>query len=145
MGELRFFFLSAPTGSRLVGIFAWDDGLQSPSDGVSHCFADSLEKMKRVAEKPLVFIGFCGLEPPRTEVNQGGSWVGFVEGNESFKMVVVASKNSCGVGRNQPWKMGGRERKNPGESSSFPLFFSDWLEAFSSFYVIGSLFSLLKG
>ncbi|KAB2626813.1 S2-RNase [Pyrus ussuriensis x Pyrus communis] len=41
-------------------------------------------------------------------VNQGGSWVGFVEGNESFKMVVVASKNSTGVGRNRPWKMGTR-------------------------------------
>ncbi|KAB2619584.1 S2-RNase [Pyrus ussuriensis x Pyrus communis] len=38
-------------------------------------------------------------------VNQGGSWVGFVEGNESFKMVVVESKKSTGVGRNRPWKM----------------------------------------
>ncbi|KAB2601561.1 wall-associated receptor kinase 5-like [Pyrus ussuriensis x Pyrus communis] len=46
-------------------------------------------------------------------VNQGGSWVSFVEGNESFKMVVVASKNSTGVGRNRPWKMDPRADCGP--------------------------------
>ncbi|CAN6691401.1 unnamed protein product [Malus baccata var. baccata] len=53
-------------------------------------------------------VDFYGLKLPHTVVNQGGSWLSFVEGNESFKMVVVASKNSTGVGRNRPWKMGGR-------------------------------------
>ncbi|KAB2597927.1 S2-RNase [Pyrus ussuriensis x Pyrus communis] len=53
-------------------------------------------------------VDFRGLKLPHTVVNQGGSWLGFVEGNESFKMVVVASKNSTEVGRNRPWKRGGR-------------------------------------
>ena len=65
-------------------------------------------KLKRVAGAPLIFVDFRGLKPPHIVVNQSGSWVGFVEGNESFKMVVVASKNSTGVYRNRPWKMGGR-------------------------------------
>ncbi|RXH73195.1 hypothetical protein DVH24_012879 [Malus domestica] len=79
--------------------------------------------MKRMAGTPLVFIGFCGLEPPRTEVNQGGSWVGFVEVNESFKMVVVSSKNSCAVGQNQPWKMGVMSGKTHRKAPAFPFFF----------------------
>ncbi|CAN6560410.1 unnamed protein product [Malus baccata var. baccata] len=53
-------------------------------------------------------VDFRGLKLPHTMVNQCGSWVDFVEGNESFKMVVVASKNSTGVGRNRPWTMGDR-------------------------------------
>ncbi|KAB2595985.1 S2-RNase [Pyrus ussuriensis x Pyrus communis] len=56
-------------------------------------------------------------------VNQGGYWVGFVEGNESFKMVVVASKKSTGVGRNRPWKMDPRQicKSGLGESISWSL------------------------
>ncbi|KAB2597926.1 S2-RNase [Pyrus ussuriensis x Pyrus communis] len=53
-------------------------------------------------------VNFHGLKPPYTVVNQGGSWLGFVEGNESFKMVVVVSKNSTKVGQNRPWKRVGR-------------------------------------
>ncbi|KAB2626238.1 S2-RNase [Pyrus ussuriensis x Pyrus communis] len=41
-------------------------------------------------------VDFRGLKPPHTM------------GNESFKMVVVALKKSTGVGRNRPWKIGGR-------------------------------------
>ncbi|KAM2838611.1 hypothetical protein COP1_030308 [Malus domestica] len=48
-------------------------------------------KMKRVAGAPLVFIGFYGLTPPYTVANQGGSWLDFVEGSESFKIMVVSS------------------------------------------------------
>ncbi|KAB2632428.1 S2-RNase [Pyrus ussuriensis x Pyrus communis] len=70
-------------------------------------------KIKKGGRSTVRTVNFCGLKPPHTVVNQGGSWVGFVEGNESLKMVVVASKNSTGVGRNRPWKMGGREWKNP--------------------------------
>ncbi|KAM2191972.1 hypothetical protein ACFX1Q_027712 [Malus domestica] len=72
--------------------------------------------MKRVARAPLVFIDFYGLTPPYTVVNQGGSWLDFVEGTKSFKIVVVVSKNSTEVGRNRPWKMGGRRRSNGGFS-----------------------------
>ena len=74
----------------------------------------------------MIFVDFRGLKPPHTVVNQGGSWVGFVEGNESFKMVVVALKNSIGVGRNRPWKMGGRGglHRLHGELSPFFFFFS---------------------
>ena len=66
--------------------------------------------------------------------NRHISWlikVGFVEGNESFKMVVVALKNSTGVGRNRRWKMGGRGGLH-GELSPFFFFsfffflISDW-------------------
>ncbi|KAB2625924.1 S2-RNase [Pyrus ussuriensis x Pyrus communis] len=73
-------------------------------------------KIKKGSRTTVRTINFRGLHPPHTVVNQGGSWVSFVEGNESFKMVVVASKNSTGVGRNRPWKMGGRKWKNPRES-----------------------------
>ena len=61
-------------------------------------------------------------------VYKGGSLVGFVEGNESFKMVVVALKNSNGVGRNRPWKMGGHGGVD-GKAGSFLFFFLifDWL------------------
>ncbi|KAB2625861.1 S2-RNase [Pyrus ussuriensis x Pyrus communis] len=64
-------------------------------------------KIKKRARSTVRTANFRGLKPPHTVVNQGGSWVAFVEGNESFKMVVVASKNSIGVGWNRPWKMGG--------------------------------------
>ncbi|RXH89130.1 hypothetical protein DVH24_006108 [Malus domestica] len=57
--------------------------------------------MKRVVGAPLVFIGFYGLIPPHTVISQGGSWLDFVEGSESFEMVVVALKNSTEVGRNR--------------------------------------------
>ena len=77
-------------------------------------------------------VDFRRLKPPHTVVNQGGSWVGFVEGNESFKMVVVASKNSTGVGRNRPWKMGGHTGLGTGARGSFPFFFS-----FLSSFLIG--------
>ncbi|KAB2622530.1 S2-RNase [Pyrus ussuriensis x Pyrus communis] len=44
-----------------------------------------------------------GVDSSSTVVQRGQ------EGNESFKMVVVvALKNSTGVGQNRPWKMGGR-------------------------------------
>ncbi|RXH71577.1 hypothetical protein DVH24_018932 [Malus domestica] len=66
------------------------------------------QKMENGGRSTARTVDFHGLKPPHTVVNQGGSWLGFVEGNESFKMVVVASKNSTGVGRNRPWKMGGR-------------------------------------
>ena len=92
-------------------------------------------KSRRVAGAPLIFVNFRGLKPPHTMVNQGGSWVGFVEGNESFKMVVVALKKSTGVGRNRPWKMDGRACRVTvlGELSHF-FFFSLF---FSSFFLIG--------
>ncbi|RXH93496.1 hypothetical protein DVH24_014072, partial [Malus domestica] len=83
-------------------------------------------------------VDFRGLKPPHTMVNQGGSWLGFVEGNESFKMVVMASKNSTRVGQNQPWKMGSRRGVGDGEARSFLpflffFFFVDWLKAFLPF------------
>ncbi|CAN6725497.1 unnamed protein product [Malus baccata var. baccata] len=46
--------------------------------------------------------------PIRQKIEKGGRSTIDFQGNESIKMVVVASKNSIGVGRNQPWKMGGR-------------------------------------
>ncbi|KAB2597192.1 hypothetical protein D8674_000112 [Pyrus ussuriensis x Pyrus communis] len=49
---------------------------------------------------------FYGLTLPHMVANQGGSWLDFVERSESFKVVVVASKNSTGVGRNRHQKMG---------------------------------------
>ena len=42
----RFVVYGGPTGSRLVGFFSWDDGLQSPSGGIGHCFADLPENRK---------------------------------------------------------------------------------------------------
>ena len=63
---------------------------------------------RKIEKGGLSIVDFRGLKPPHTVVNQGGAWVRFVEGNENFKMVVVASKNSTGVGRNRPWKMGDR-------------------------------------
>ncbi|KAB2597289.1 S2-RNase [Pyrus ussuriensis x Pyrus communis] len=89
-------------------------------------------KSKRVAGAPLIFVDFRGLKPPHTMANQGGSWVGFVKGNESFKMVVVASKNSTGVGRNRPWKMGGHELEKPTGKLGFFFFFFFFL------FLIGS-------
>ncbi|KAB2632427.1 S2-RNase [Pyrus ussuriensis x Pyrus communis] len=74
------------------------------------------QKINKGGRSTVRTVDFRGLKPPHTVVSQGGSWMGFIEGNESFKMVVVASKNSTGVGRNRPWKMGGREWKNPRES-----------------------------
>ncbi|KAM2383386.1 hypothetical protein ACFXTH_040950 [Malus domestica] len=64
----------------------------------------------------------------RLMVNQGGSGLGFVEGNEGFKMVVAASKNSTGIGRNWPWKMGGHNGcgyvcKATGRLGAFPFLF----------------------
>ncbi|RXH84468.1 hypothetical protein DVH24_032751 [Malus domestica] len=79
-----------------------------------------LRKIENGGQSTARTVDFRGLKPPRTVVNQGGYWLRFVEGNESFKMVVVASKNSTGVSRNRPRKMGGR--------GGFP-----------SFYVIGPL------
>ncbi|KAB2635151.1 S2-RNase [Pyrus ussuriensis x Pyrus communis] len=73
-------------------------------------------KIKKGARSTVRTANFRGLKPPHVVVNQGGSSVGFVEGNESFKMVVVVYKKSIGVGRNRPWKMGGREGKNARES-----------------------------
>ncbi|KAB2600371.1 S2-RNase [Pyrus ussuriensis x Pyrus communis] len=65
-------------------------------------------KFEKSGRNTVDFVNFRGLKPPHTVVNQGGSWVGFVEGNESFKMVMVAaSKNSTSVGQNRPWKIGG--------------------------------------
>ncbi|TQD91139.1 hypothetical protein C1H46_023258 [Malus baccata] len=78
--------------------------------------------MKRVAGAPLVFIWFCGLTPPCTKVNQGGSWLGFVEGSGSFKRMAVVSKNSTEVGWNRRRKMGGRENRTPAAMTSFWLF-----------------------
>ena len=86
-------------------------------------------------------------------VNQDGSWVGFVEGNDSYKMVVVVSKNSTRVGRNRPWKIGGRKGglgcKASGKLGAFPFFFfffpfliSDWPSI--PFNLIGSLSPWLK-
>ncbi|KAB2635753.1 S2-RNase [Pyrus ussuriensis x Pyrus communis] len=80
-------------------------------------------KIKKGAWSTVRTANFRGLKPPHTVVNQGGSWVCFVEGNESFKMVVVASKNSTGVGRNRPWKMVVASWKNPRESWDFFFFF----------------------
>ncbi|KAM0997152.1 hypothetical protein ACFX2C_007068 [Malus domestica] len=65
------------------------------------------QKIENGGQSTARTVDFRGLKPPYTVVNQGGSWVGFVEGNESFKMMVVALKNSTRVGRNRPWKMGG--------------------------------------
>ncbi|RXI02296.1 hypothetical protein DVH24_026826 [Malus domestica] len=49
------------------------------------------------------------------------------EGNENFKMMVVASKKSTGVVQNRPWKIGGQTGlnvwKNPRESWAFFFFF----------------------
>ncbi|RXI03206.1 hypothetical protein DVH24_003858 [Malus domestica] len=66
------------------------------------------QKIEKGGRSTTRAVDFCGLKLPHTMVNQFGSWVDFVEGNESFKMVVVASKNSTGVGRNRPWTMGDR-------------------------------------
>ncbi|KAB2602578.1 S2-RNase [Pyrus ussuriensis x Pyrus communis] len=73
-------------------------------------------KIKKGGRSTVRTVNFRGLKPLHNVVNQGGSWMGFVEGNERFKMVVVASKNSTGVGQNRPWKMGYREWKNQRES-----------------------------
>ncbi|RXH75782.1 hypothetical protein DVH24_039481 [Malus domestica] len=64
------------------------------------------QKIENGCRSTMITVDFCGLKPPHTVVNQGGYWLGFVERNESFKMM-VASKNSTGVGRNRRWKMGG--------------------------------------
>ncbi|KAB2635872.1 S2-RNase [Pyrus ussuriensis x Pyrus communis] len=93
-------------------------------------------KIKKGARSTVRTANFRGLKPPHTVVNQGGSWVGLVEGNESFKMVVVASKKSIGVGRNRPWKMGGREGKNAQESWELSFFFFFFFFLFS-FFLIG--------
>ncbi|RXH78871.1 hypothetical protein DVH24_006941 [Malus domestica] len=57
-------------------------------------------------------VDFRGLKPPHTVVNQGGSWLGFIEGSESFKMVVVVSKNFNGVGLNRHRNIGGHGGEN---------------------------------
>ncbi|KAB2604253.1 S2-RNase [Pyrus ussuriensis x Pyrus communis] len=95
-------------------------------------------KIEKSSRSIVDFVNFRGFKPPHTVVNQGGSWVGFVEGNESFKMVVVMSKNSTGVGRNRPWKMGGRTglRGVHGLKRKGMRFFAllpNWLIPFSNF------------
>ena len=93
---------SGPTGSRLVAPGMMGYKVQVVASAIALPIRWKIEKGGWST------VDFRGLKPPHIVVNQGGSWVGFVEGNESFKMVVVASKNSTGVGRNRSWKMGDR-------------------------------------
>ncbi|KAB2600683.1 S2-RNase [Pyrus ussuriensis x Pyrus communis] len=73
--------------------------------------------MVNFAHKASGCLKLPGVDSSSTVVQRGQ------EGNESFKMVVVATKNSTGVGRNRPWKMGGREWKTHGKLRAFFFFF----------------------
>ena len=76
-------------------------------------------------------------------VNQGGSCVGFIEGNESFKMVVMALKNSTGVCQNRSWKVGGRTGLHGLHRELSPFFFSFFFFFFFPSFLISDWSSFL--
>ncbi|KAM2577578.1 hypothetical protein TB2_003227 [Malus domestica] len=61
-----------PIGSRLVGIFSWDDGLQSPSGGIAIAFPIRW-KIENGGWSTARTVDFRGLKLPHTVVNQGSS------------------------------------------------------------------------
>ncbi|KAB2597586.1 S2-RNase [Pyrus ussuriensis x Pyrus communis] len=81
--------------------------------------------MINFAHKAGGYLKLPGVDSSSTMVQRGQ------EGNKSFKMVVVASKNSIGVGRNRPWKMGGHIGRAWVHGKLSHFFF------FSSFFLIG--------
>ncbi|RXI00680.1 hypothetical protein DVH24_000914 [Malus domestica] len=78
--------------------------------------------MKRVAGTPLVFIGFCGLEPPRTGLTK----VRGMRASRWWWWLRKTSPELAGISLGKWVVVSG---KTHGKAH-----FSDWLEALSSFY-----------